>query len=246
MSNTAAAADMDARPEDLYAESSPGERAAEEPGESMAEGYQTGGAVDWSQTGSGGLPDRDSDGLEGALQRAKTLSEHLHEQLAVAGLDPADRAIAAVLIDGVDDGGYLRCDLVEAAERLGCDLQRVERVLGVLQGFEPTGVFARDVRECLALQLKEKDRLDPAMAALLDNLALLARRDMAGLSRACGVDDEDLKDMLAELRALTPRPGAAFGGDPAAPVIPDAIVREVGGRAVARGAERRHPAQASD
>jgi RNA polymerase sigma-54 factor len=85
------------------------------------------------------------------------------------------------------------------------------------------------VRECLTLQLKEKDRFDPAMAALLDNLDLLARRDMAGLRRACGVDDEDLKDMLAELRALTPRPGAAFGGEPSVPVIPDAVVREGAG-----------------
>jgi RNA polymerase sigma-54 factor len=76
------------------------------------------------------------------------------------------------------------------------------------------------------LQLKELNRYDPAMAALLDNLDLVARRDMAGLRRLCGVDEEDLKDMLAELRALTPRPGASFGGEPVAPVAPDVIVRE--------------------
>lgn len=99
-------------------------------------------------------------------------------------------------------------------------------MLARLQGFEPTGVFARDVAECLRLQLIERDRCDPAMAALLDNLDLLAKRDMAGLRRACEVDDEDLKEMLAELRALTPRPGAAFGGEPAAPITPDAVVRE--------------------
>ena len=126
----------------------------------------------------------------------------------------------------MDEGGYLRADLAEIAERLGCDQSKAEQVLACLQGFEPTGVMARDVRECLTLQLKERDRFDPAMAALLDHLDLLARRDMAGLRRACGVDDEDLKDMLAELRALTPRPGAAFGGEPAAPVTPDAVVRE--------------------
>ena len=96
----------------------------------------------------------------------------------------------------------------------------------MLQGFEPTGVFARDVAECLTLQLKEKNRFDPAMAALVGNLELLARRDMAGLRRVCGVDDEDLKEMIAELRALTPRPGAAFGGEPAQAVVPDVFVRE--------------------
>jgi RNA polymerase sigma-54 factor len=96
----------------------------------------------------------------------------------------------------------------------------------VVQGFEPVGVAARDVRECLMLQLKDRDRCDPAMMALLDNLDLLARRDLAALRKLCGVDDEDLRDMIAEIRALTPRPGAAFGGEPAQPVAPDVFVRE--------------------
>jgi RNA polymerase sigma-54 factor len=167
--------------------------------------------------------------MEQGLARAVTLSGYLEEQAALAGFDGADRAVASALIDAVDDGGYLRADLDEMAGRLGCSLDRIERVIGRLQGFEPVGVFARDVRECLMLQLKDKDRYDPAMAALLDNLELLARRDMQGLKRACGVDDEDLKDMIAELRGLTPRPGAAFGGEPAAPVVPDVFVREGGG-----------------
>jgi RNA polymerase sigma-54 factor len=96
----------------------------------------------------------------------------------------------------------------------------------VLHGFEPTGVMARDVRECLALQLRDRDRLDPAMDALLSNLDLLARRDMVALRKACGVDDEDLRDMISELKALTPRPGAAFGGEPSHAVSPDVYVRE--------------------
>jgi RNA polymerase sigma-54 factor len=230
ISEQAAAADMDARSEDLYTDASPGDRATGDGGEAaIADGYQTGGQIDWSRAGPGGSFDHDGEGMEGALQRAKTLNEHLHDQLAVAGMDGADRAIALVLIDAVDEGGYLRTDLDEVAERLGCDLGRVEAVLRRLQGFEPTGVAARSVRECLALQLAERNRLDPAMEALLDSLDLLARRDMAGLRKACGVDEEDLRDMLGELRALTPRPGAAFGGEPASPVIPDATVREGSG-----------------
>jgi RNA polymerase sigma-54 factor len=221
-----AAADMDASQADIYSDASPGERASEGGEAASLDGFQTGGAIDWSRAGSGGSFDADGEGLEGTLQKAKTLAEHLYDQLAVAGLDAAERAIATVLIDAVDEGGYLRADLAEVADRLGCDLAKAEQVLACLQGFEPTGVMARDVRECLTLQLKERDRFDPAMAALLDNLDLLAKRDMAALRRACGVDDEDLKDMMAELRALTPRPGAAFGGEPSAPVTPDAIVRE--------------------
>ena len=227
MSESAAAADMDVGREDLYADASPGERASgESGGDEAPDGFQTGGQIDWSKAGAGGSFEGDGEGLEGALQRAKTLSEHLQDQLAVSGLGPAEQAIALVLIDGVDDGGYLRAELAEVADRLGCDLDKVEQVLTVLQGFEPTGVMARSVRECLALQLAERDRLDPAMEALLDNLDMLARRDMAALRKVCGVDDEDMKDMLAELRALTPRPGAAFGGEPSSPVVPDAIVRD--------------------
>ena len=217
MPDSAATADMDGGHEEL----SPGERDSGEGGEA-ADG---GGAIDWSRAGKGGSFESEDD-FEGRLSREKTLAEHLHDQLAVAGLTEAERGVAAVLIDAVDEGGYLRADLDEIAERLGCGLPFVEGVLGVLHGFEPTGVMARDVRECLSLQLRDKDRLDPAMDALLANLDLLARRDMAGLKKACGVDDEDLRDMIAELRALTPRPGAAFGGEPTHAVSPDVYVRE--------------------
>jgi len=225
ISDAQAAADIDARHDDLYADASPGESANEQP-PAGSEGYQTGGAVDWSRAGRGGGFDGEEGGLEGGVQRELTLAEHLAGQLAVAGLAGADHAIAQVLIDGVDEGGYLRLDLGEVAERLGCTLDKVEAVLARLQGFEPTGVFARDVAECLRLQLVDRNRCDPAMSALLDHLDLVAKRDLAALRRICGVDEEDLREMLAELRALTPRPGAAFGGEPAAPVTPDAIVRE--------------------
>ncbi len=219
------ARDLDAPAEDVYGgDASPGQRDAGEQGDAPG-AAQAGGQIDWSRAGGGGT-DLSGDDLEGALSREKTLAEHLEDQLAVAGLSAAERAVAIVLIDAVDDGGYLRADLIEVAERLGCPLALVERVLERLQGFEPTGVFARDVKECLSLQLRERDRLDPAMAALLDHLELLARRDLAGLRKVCGVDDEDLRDMIAELRALTPRPGAAFGGEPAQPIAPDVFVRE--------------------
>jgi RNA polymerase sigma-54 factor len=220
------ARDLDVGSDDLYGDASPGEKAA---GDQDDGSQQTGGQIDWSRAGSGGGVDLSGEDLEGALSREKSLAEHLHDQLAASGLDASGRAIATVLIDAVDEGGYLRADLLEIAERLGCAVEAVEEVLACLQGFEPTGVFARDVRECLSLQLKERNRFDPAMAALLDNLELLARRDMSALKKACAVDDEDLRDMIAELRALTPRPGAAFGGEPTQPVTPDVFVREGAG-----------------
>lgn len=217
VSDHAASAEMDM----AHDQASPGEHATGD----AQEAQHAGGAVDWSRAGKGGGFE-DTEDFEGRLTREKTLSEHLHDQLAVARLSPAQNAIAAVLIDGVDEGGYLRCDLTETAERLGCEPSAVEDVLAVLQGFEPVGVFARDVRECLMIQLKDRNRCDPAMMAMLDNLELLARRDMNALRKVCGVDDEDLRDMVAELRGLTPRPGAAFGGEPSQPVAPDVYVRE--------------------
>jgi RNA polymerase sigma-54 factor len=211
-----AAADLDVTPD----EASPGERATGD----APEAADAGGSVDWSRAGRGG--ELDLEGLESALTREKTLAEHLHDQLAIASLSPAENAAATVLIDAVDEGGYLRADLSEVAQRLGCSLEFLEGVLSVLQGFEPVGVFARSVAECLALQLKDRNRYDPAMAALLANLDLLARRDLAALRRVCGVDDDDLREMIAEVRALTPRPGAAFGSEPVQPVAPDVFVRE--------------------
>ncbi|HWA60464.1 MAG TPA: RNA polymerase factor sigma-54 [Caulobacteraceae bacterium] len=224
VTDSAAEADLDVRHDDLYDGAAPGDVAMGDAGPGAAD---AGGAVDWSKAGRGGSFEGDDGETPESRAREATLAEHLDAQLSVSGLTGADHAIAQVLIDAVDDGGYLRADLAEIAERLGCDEDRVLAVLKVLQGFEPTGVFARDVAECLRLQLVERDRFDPAMAALVGNLELLARRDMAGLKKACGVDDEDLKDMIAELRGLTPRPGAAFGGgEPAQTMIPDVFVRE--------------------
>src|SRR5690606_35285793 len=141
-------------------------------------------------------------------------------------LDAADRLIARFLVDGLNEAGYLSLDLAALAEQLGAPPATIERVLATLQTCDPVGVFARDVRECLALQLRERDRLDPLMQRLLDNLDLLAAHDMVGLARAVGADREDLVDMLAELRQLDPKPGRAFETGPVESVVPDVFVRE--------------------
>ncbi len=164
--------------------------------------------------------------IEQTATRELTLAEHLSAQLALTSFSPKDRMIAARLIGLVDDDGYLRVDLGEEATRLGVSASLLENILTQLQTFEPTGVMARDLRECLSLQLTERDRFDPAMQAMIENLDLLARHDMAALQECCAVDGEDLADMISELRALTPKPGQAFGGETAAVMIPDVIVAE--------------------
>jgi RNA polymerase sigma-54 factor len=181
--------------------------------------------TDWTTVKSSGGFDGDEDSLESTVAGGGTLKDHLEEQVAIAALLPDDRMICMALIDSIDEAGYLRAELSEIAQRLGTDVEDVEAVLGVVQGFDPLGVGARDLAECLMLQLKAKDRLDPAMAALLTRLDLLAKRDMAGLTALCGVDAEDIADMIAEIRDLNPKPGLAFGTEQISPVIPDVFVR---------------------
>jgi RNA polymerase sigma-54 factor len=147
-------------------------------------------------------------------------------------VDGADLFIAAHLIDQIDECGYLTVPLLEIANRLGVALARVEHVLSLIQTFEPTGVGARDLAECLKLQAIEADRYDPCMARLIDHLDLLARGELTRLKRLCNVDDEDMADMIRELRGYDPKPGCRFGGEPAQAVTPDIFIarRRVGGK----------------
>jgi RNA polymerase sigma-54 factor len=184
------------------------------------------GAGNWSPTGSGGgASGEDYDAIANS-SRELSLSEHLHAQLATATADPVNKLIGAHLIDLADDDGYMRADLDEIAEQLGVERARIESVLELTQGFDPVGVMARDLTECLALQLKDKNRLDPAMATLLDNLERLAKHDYAALKSLCGVDNEDLDEMIAEIRDLTPKPGLAFSSDTTRAVEPDVFIRQ--------------------
>jgi RNA polymerase sigma-54 factor len=174
---------------------------------------------------SGAAPRGDDYNIEAFVSAEETLADHLAEQLTLAIVDPARRMIGQHLIDMVDEAGYLVGDLDAVAEKLGAPMFEIEAVLGVLQTFEPAGVCARSLTECLAIQLKERDRFDPAMQALVAHLDLLAKRDHAALRRLCGVGEEDLADMMAEIRRLNPKPGLAFGSTLVQPIVPDVFVR---------------------
>ncbi|MTI00004.1 RNA polymerase factor sigma-54 [Roseibium sp. RKSG952] len=164
--------------------------------------------------------------LEAFVSEEETLLQTLEDQMNLSLKDPVDRLIAGHLINSLDENGYLHGDLAEASETLGVSLERIETVLAVLQTFEPAGVFARNLSECLKLQLIEKNRFDPAMKALLDNLELLAKRDLTTLRRICRVDDEDLREMIGEVRALDPKPGSIYGAAHLQPLVADVFVRK--------------------
>jgi RNA polymerase sigma-54 factor len=163
--------------------------------------------------------------LEDFVAAGHSLADHLSEQLHVAIADPAERLIGAHLIHMVDEAGYLRGDLDDLADRLGAPRSLIDKVLAALQGFEPSGVFARNLGECLALQLKEQNRYDPQIARLLDNLHLLGSHNLVALKRAVGVDAQELAEMIAEIKGLNPKPGLKFGSVQIQPVLPDVLVR---------------------
>ena len=204
---------MDAEPQDVFPE---------------ADGFSPGALKDsgWTTLVQGQRSEGDEESnLEAYVAEERTLRDHLSDQLTLAFADPARRLIGHHLIDMTDEAGYLRGDLDALAELLGAPLDLIEEVLCVMQGFEPCGVFARDLRECLTLQLKERDRCDPAMAALIENLHLLGAHDLVALKRVARVSDEDLCDMINEVKRLNPKPGLKYGSSPTQPIVPDVLVR---------------------
>jgi RNA polymerase sigma-54 factor len=165
------------------------------------------------------------DALDFVAERPRSLAVHVLEQIELMFSDAAERRIALKLAEGLDEAGYCRLDAAVVAEAVCVSREMVEAVGARLRQIEPAGLFSRTVAECLGAQLAERDRLDPAMKALLDNLDLVAAGELGQLRRRCGVDDEDLRDMLAELRTLDPRPGQAFDFEPIQPVAPDLFLR---------------------
>ncbi len=199
-----------------------------------AESYDPGGASDGNplvgrMDGPGGSHafEGDDRGIDDFAGGERSLREHLGEQLRLNFTDPVDRMIGAHLIALLCPAGRLIADPAAIATAMVLPLERIESVRARMMRFDPVGLFARDLRECLGAQLAERNRLDPAMQSLLDNLELLAKRDNRRLMAVCGVDAEDLTEMIAEIKALDPKPGATWDTTPAQVVVPDLLMRSL-------------------
>ncbi len=211
--------------ESVSGEDSAADRMGETPGQSGDSG-DTGGSL--GQIGAGGssrFEDMDLS-LENTLSEEVSMRDSLMTQLGLAVNDDIQRLVGSAIIDSIDPDGYFREDIAEMAERLGCESMVVEDMLQIVQGFEPTGIGARNLSECLALQLIERDRYDPAMAKLVARLELLGRQDYPALMRECEVDEEDLAEMVNEIRRLDPRPGSSFDHDDSQTAVPDVLLRQ--------------------
>ncbi len=193
-----------------------------------SDGAEAGSGLDGSLGVSGELVSSGGIGADGAafenmLSDDVSLQDHLQAQ-AGEMLSGDAYFIARHLIGHIDDSGYLRGDLTDIAQQLGASPAATEAALEAIQGMEPCGVGARDLSECLAIQARDADRYDPCMSRMINNLDLVARGDWSRLKRMCRVDDEDLMDMIAELRSYDPKPGLKFGGAQAQAVVPDLFV----------------------
>ena len=202
----------------------------------VSETYESGSPSDgetYSHSGSqigegrGGAHDFSGDdrGIEDMAEQRISLRDHLGEQLRLGFADPVDKLIGAYLMALLCPAGRLTAEPAAIANAMGIPLERVEAVRAKMMRFDPVGLFARNLAECLSVQLAERNRLDPAMAALMANLDLLAARDMKRLMAICAVDAADLIDMIAEIRELDPKPGTRFDADQAVTVIPDVLMR---------------------
>lgn len=178
---------------------------------------------------AGGFDEEDEYGIERMAAEKPALRDHLMEQIQADFADPVDRMVAAALVDLLDEAGYLPSELGLVRAQLGIEPWRLESVIGRMQRLDPPGIFARTLQECLTIQLRDKNRCDPAMQTLLGNLDLVARRERMALMKVCGVDSDDLAQMLAEIRALNPKPALAFAYDVAPPIVPDVLLKAQSG-----------------
>jgi len=182
--------------------------------------------ADMGAGGSRSFDDMDEN-FENSMTRTVTLREHLLEQLHMTFDDPRDRMIGAVIIDMVDEGGYVRQDHDELIERLNCTPERLDNILSRMKRFDPGGIFAHDLKECLALQLEDEGKLDAPMRILLDNLDLLAAHNNKALAQKCAVNETYLQDMIADIRALNPKPASKFDHLVVQTIVPDVLMKRL-------------------
>ena len=195
--------------------------------EKPAEDFDAGSAM--ADMGTGGNRNFDTleNAFENSMSKPETLRDHLIEQLHVSFSDTKDQLIGALLIDQLDETGYLRASIDDLVEQLGCSIERVGRLLDEMKQFNPPGIFARDLEECLAIQLKDKNQFDAPMQKLLSNLKMLADHDFKKLADVCEVNETYLQDMIEEVKALNPKPASDFDHIVVQTAIPDVLMKKL-------------------
>lgn len=196
---------------------------------SDCEGYETANDYDWQDYAKNKdkrhSPEEDYDFFEQKLSSTKSLYQHLSEQIQISLADTKEKIIAFRLMSFLDESGYFRGDTKKIAAILHTEESNVTKVLNKLKEFEPSGIFAENLAECIAFQLKEKDRLDIKMQTLLQNLDLLGKREYKRLQKKLNVDEDDLKEMILNIQSTNPKPALEYEQKETDYIIPDVFVR---------------------
>jgi len=173
--------------------------------------------------------DREDLPFENVVRTHVSLADHLEEQLRYASEDAAVRRIGAQIIGNLDEEGYLRAELEEIAQRCGATAEEVTRVLELVQGFDPPGVAARSIQECLLLQLKRDPLPDPVSVDIIETyFDDLSRRRYQDIARAMKLPVDRIMESVEEIMGLEPKPGRRFGGNDSRYIVPDVFVYKLG------------------
>ena len=192
------------------------------------EGYETDNDYDWAAYNKNkdiNSSDPDYDYFEQKLAGEKSLYTFLDEQISTSFTSPKEKIIAKSLCEHLDAAGYFRGDIKEIAKKFRCPTQIIINVLNRLKDFEPSGIFAENLKECLSIQLKDINRYDPLIAKLLDNLPLLADGRIKELLKICNTSSEELFEMISDIKSLNPKPTAEWNNEYSPYIIPDIFVK---------------------
>jgi RNA polymerase sigma-54 factor len=177
--------------------------------------------------------DRDDLPFENIVRSVSSLTDHLDEQLRFATEDPLVRRIGTEIIGNLDEDGYLRAEPDEIAQRCGVNVEQVDKVLAMVQAFDPPGVAARTVQECLLIQLKADPNPDPVSVEIVEeHFEDLSRRRYPDIARALKLPLDRIMESVEEIMGLEPKPGRRFGGNDSRYIVPDVVVHKMGGEYV--------------
>ena len=192
------------------------------------EGYDIPPDYDWQdyakKKNTQNAEEADFDYFEQRLSQEKSIYDIIKEQISLNFITNKERMLATVLTEFLDESGYFRGDLETIAQKLHTTPQILTPVLDKLKTFEPSGIFAQSLQECIKIQLRDKNRLDPMMEGLLDNLELLGNKDFKILKKKLNITDEDLLSMITDIKSTDPKPAAKYNQKKADYIIPDVFI----------------------
>jgi len=214
--------DLESREEGIEQEA-PSEQLAEEDWDSYLSGSN------FDKPASSYIDNREEATFESFTPQKTTLSEHLLWQLRMSDIDKRWQQIGEALIGSINDDGYLEVPVQEMADSLGYDKEEIEKVLKTIQDFDPPGVGARDLKECLLIQIRILGMGGSIIEKIVsDHLSFLGKRDYKGLAKILNAKLEDVMLAVKAISALEPKPGRPFQHETASYIIPDVYVFKIG------------------